>query len=146
MDAIGIMVVKMTSKWPCEVMVWFPKDLNQAYSESDATGIWLTDGSGYSTCVRLVSFNNTEGTFISQNPPNNGACYSGDSFKGKYFKGLFFKSTFNGKEVYWTCTIFDAKDSIAAAKEVADNTDRSTPESSGCGGSSWSRLEQVSNQ
>ena len=127
-------------------MVWFPKDLNQAYSESDATGIWLTDGSGYSTCVRLVSFNNTEGTFISQNPPNNGACYSGDSFKGKYFKGLFFKSTFNGKEVYWTCTIFDAKDSIAAAKEVADNTDRSTPESSGCGGSSWSRLEQVSNQ
>ncbi|MBU45455.1 MAG: hypothetical protein CMN76_19745 [Spirochaetaceae bacterium] len=110
-------------------------------AKSGTTGLWLDDDSSYSSCVRIIQFNNAEGVAITQNPSQNGACFSSDPNKGKYNKVLFFPSTYNGKDVFWNCTIAFGKDTVQAALDAEDTSNRTSPESSGCGSSPWSRLE-----
>jgi hypothetical protein len=107
-------------------------------AKQGSNGVFLTDGSGFSSCAIINQFDNNSGFYIAQNPENNGGCFSGDGNKGRYFKTIFFQ---DGSR-YWTCTIFNAQTSIAAAVALADNTTKTNPGTSGCGGFSWSRIER----
>ena len=107
-------------------------------AKQGANGTILTDGTGFSSCAIINQFDNNAGYYIAQNPENNGGCFSGDTNKGRYFKTIFFQ---DGSR-YWTCTIFSAQTSIAAAVAVVDNTTKTSPGTSGCGGFAWSRIER----
>jgi hypothetical protein len=112
-------------------------------AKSGSNGVILNDSSGFggfSTCSIVTTFDNSSGYYISQNPENNGACFTGDTNKGKFFKTVFFVE---GSK-YWTCTVNGtaAASSQAAAIAVVDNTTKTSPGTGGCGGFSWSRLEK----
>jgi hypothetical protein len=110
-------------------------------AKSGKDGIKLDDDTGYSSCSIIKTFDNKAGFWIGQNPENNGACFDGDGFKGKFFKTVFFKNT-EKENSYWFCTIFEPKNTANEALNVTDNTNRSNPGTTGCGGFSWSRLER----
>jgi hypothetical protein len=110
-------------------------------AKSSSNGVILNDSSafgGFSSCSIVSLFDNTAGTYISQNPENNGACFAGDTNKGRFFKTIFFAE---GTK-YWTCTIFTPVATAAAANAIVDNTIRTNPGVSGCGNFAWSRLER----
>ncbi len=108
-------------------------------------GVLLTDSSGfggYSSCSIIYEFSNTNGIYIAQNPENNGGCFSGDTNKGKYFKTVFFKNTEKSNS-YWTCTInFPGVATQSDATAIVDTTIKTNPGTTGCGSSSWSRIEK----
>ncbi|GBF43841.1 hypothetical protein LPTSP2_31440 [Leptospira ellinghausenii] len=106
-------------------------------------GVQLDDSSafgGYSSCYIIIEFNNSEGSFITQNPENNGGCFAGDTNKGKYNKVFFFKNTAK-ENSYWLCTVAFGK-SYAEAKAQTDTTTKTNPGSSGCGASAFSRYDR----
>jgi hypothetical protein len=107
-------------------------------AKQGSNGVFLTDGTGFSSCAIINQFDNNSGFYIAQNPENNGGCFSGDTNRGRYFKTIFFQ---DGAR-YWTCTIFSAQTTLAAALAVVDNTTRTSPGTTGCGGFAWSRLER----
>ena len=107
-------------------------------AKQNSNGVYVTDGIGYSSCNIIASFDNSSGYYITQNPENNGACFTGDTNKGKFFKTIFFAE---GSK-YWTCTIFTPVATAALAVAVVDNTTNTSPGTSGCGGFAWSRLEK----
>ncbi len=107
-------------------------------SRSGSNGVYLTDGIGFSSCSIINQFDNNVGFYVSQNPENNGGCFTGDTNRGRYFKTIFFAEGTR----YWTCTIFNPQTTAAAAAALADNTTRTSPGTSGCGGFSWSRMER----
>ncbi|MBL0263560.1 MAG: hypothetical protein IPQ05_06685 [Leptospiraceae bacterium] len=107
-------------------------------AKQNSNGVILTDGVGYSSCYLIVQFDNSSGYYITQNPENNGGCFSPDTNKGKFLKTVFFAE---GTK-YWTCTIYTPVATAAAAVAVADNTTRTSPGTTGCGGFAWSRLEK----
>ena len=106
-------------------------------------GTWLDDSSefgGFSTCKIIVQYDQTSGILITQNPPNNGACFSNDTNKGKYSKTIYFLSS---SKYYYCETNYGKSNSSEAlsATYKADKTNLLT----GCGdlNSPWSRLEKV---
>jgi hypothetical protein len=114
--------------------------------KSGSKGLLLSDSSGFggfSSCSILEKFENNAGYYITQNPINNGACFTGDTNKGKYFKVVFFKNTDKANS-YWYCNLnaSASKNSIEEAEAVEDNAVRTSPGSSGCGSFSWSRIEK----
>ncbi|HMV44357.1 MAG TPA: hypothetical protein PK079_04900 [Leptospiraceae bacterium] len=110
-------------------------------AKSGSNGVILNDSSGfggYSSCAIVTAFDNSAGYYVSQNPENNGGCFAGDTNKGKFFKTIFFAE---GSK-YWTCTINTPVATSALAVAVTDNTTKTSPGTTGCGGFSWSRLEK----
>ncbi|MCW7479702.1 hypothetical protein [Leptospira kanakyensis] len=106
-------------------------------------GVQLEDSSGfggYSGCYIIIEFNNAEGSFITQNPENNGGCFAGDTNKGKYNKVFFFKNT-DKNNSYWVCTVAFGK-TYDEAKAQADTSTKTNPGSSGCGASAFSRYDK----
>ncbi|XDD46066.1 hypothetical protein AB3N60_15320 [Leptospira sp. WS39.C2] len=106
-------------------------------------GLQLDDSSGfggYSSCYIIIEFNNAEGSFITQNPENNGGCFAGDTNKGKYNKVFFFKNTAK-ENSFWLCTVAFGK-TYAEAKAQADTSTKTNPGSSGCGASAFSRYDR----
>lgn len=106
-----------------------------------APGILFVDAASFNSRALIYEFDNSADYYIAQNPPNAGG-FNGDANKGKYFKIVFFGDGSGTK--YWYCTLnaTSPSDSIAAARAVVDNADRSSPDSAGCGGFSWTRLEK----
>jgi hypothetical protein len=108
-------------------------------------GLMLTDSTdfgGYSSCSILNEFDNGNGSYIFQNPENNGACFAGDTNKGKYFKTVFFKNTEKDNS-YWYCTLnFPGVATLELARAVSDTSTKTSPGTSGCGSSAWSRLDK----
>ncbi|MCG6144396.1 hypothetical protein ND856_01005 [Leptospira bandrabouensis] len=119
-------------------------DTISTYSaKSGSKGLQLDDSSGfggYSSCYIIIEFNNAEGSFITQNPENNGGCFAGDTNKGKYNKVFFFKNTAK-ENSYWICTVAFGK-TYDVAKAQADTTTKTNPGSSGCGASAFSRIDK----
>ncbi|MBM9592474.1 hypothetical protein JWG41_19810 [Leptospira sp. 201903075] len=106
-------------------------------------GLQLDDSSafgGFSSCYIIIEFNNAEGSFITQNPENNGGCFAGDTNKGKYNKVFYFKNTAK-ENSYWLCTVAFGK-TYDVAKAQADTSTRTNPGSSGCGASAFSRYDK----
>lgn len=104
-------------------------------------GLQLDDSSlGYSSCYIIIEFNNSEGSFITQNPENNGACFPGDTSKGKYNKVFYFRNT-EKENSFWLCTVAFGV-TYEVAKAQTDTSDRSNPGSGGCGVSSFSRYDR----
>ncbi|MCU0823878.1 MAG: hypothetical protein MUF77_04485 [Leptospira sp.] len=103
-------------------------------------GIQLDDSTGFSSCYIIIEFNNTEGSLITQNPENNGACFAGDTNKGKYNKVFFFRNTAK-ENSYWSCTVAFGK-TLEEAKAQTDTSNRTNPGTAGCGGFSFTRLER----
>lgn len=123
----------------------------ESISAKSGTGVWISDAACLSRY--LVSYyDNGAGIVITQNPESGGAFNDGgtggscgafsDSNKGKYNKVVFFSDTFNDQNVIWSCTVAFGQNSLQEALEASDTSDRTNPESSGCGGFSWSRLER----
>lgn len=114
------------------------------YYPSSRNEVILTDGVSsfgtYSSCSLLKSF--TGDSFVTQNPENNGGCYSGDTSKGKYFKTVYFTHT-DGK--IYTCTLNGLNPALSQveAEAIEDTSNRSDPGTGGCSGFSWSRIERV---
>lgn len=106
-------------------------------------GVQLDDSSGfggYTSCYIIVEFNNSEGSFITQNPENNGACFSPDGNKGKYNKVFYFKNTAKENSI-WLCTVAFGL-TLDAARTQTDTSNRSNPSASGCGASAFSRYDR----
>lgn len=106
-------------------------------------GIQLDDSTGFggfNSCYIIIEFNNAEGSFITQNPENNGACFTGDTNKGKFNKVFFFKNT-NKENSYWSCTVAFGK-TLAEAQAQTDTSTRTNPGSAGCGTSAFSRYDR----
>ncbi|TGL17479.1 hypothetical protein EHQ46_16560 [Leptospira yanagawae] len=106
-------------------------------------GLQLDDSSGfggYSSCYIIIEFNNSEGSFITQNPENNGGCFTGDTNKGKYNKVFFFKNTAK-ENSFWLCTVAFGK-TYEEAKAQTDTSTKTNPGSSGCGASAFSRYDR----
>lgn len=112
-------------------------------------GVWLDDSSGfggYSSCKLIVEFNSAAGYLITQNPPNNGACFSGDTRKGLYSKTIFKKST-TVANAYNTCEYTFGNSSVATAIAADSSQVNNSNLTTGCvssfGASPWTRLEKV---
>lgn len=106
-------------------------------------GLQLDDSrgfGGYSSCYIIIEFNNSEGSFITQNPENNGACFTGDTNKGKYNKVFFFRNTAK-ENSYWSCTVAFGK-TLEEAKAQTDTSNRTNPGTAGCGASAFSRYDR----
>ncbi len=105
----------------------------------NGTGTWLDDSSGgYSSCKLIIQYNQTLGILITQNPPNNGACFSNDTNKGKYSKTIYFLSS----SKYYFCETTFGKSTASEALSATYTADK-TNLTTGCGDfkSAWSRLE-----
>ena len=104
-------------------------------------GTWLDDSSGfggYSSCKLIIQYDQTLGILITQNPSNNGACFSNDTNKGKYSKIIYFLSS----SKYYYCEATYGKSSASEALSATYTADK-TNLLTGCGDfkSAWSRLE-----
>ncbi|MBE7439737.1 MAG: hypothetical protein HS115_14870 [Spirochaetales bacterium] len=114
-----------------DTVVRYPSGLDETvHTDSSAFG-------GYASCEVLKYFNNA-GLLITQNPENYGACFSGDTNKGKYNKSVYFR---DGGRV-WICSVAFGKATFEDALNSADNANRSSPGTAGCGSSAWSRIEK----
>ncbi|MCZ8342584.1 MAG: hypothetical protein O9301_06100 [Leptospira sp.] len=103
-------------------------------------GVQLDDNTGFSSCYLLIEFNNSEGSFITQNPQNNGACFAGDTNKGKYNKIFYFKNP-DKENSFWYCTVAFGK-TLDEARAQVDTSTKSSPGTAGCSGFSFSRLDR----
>jgi hypothetical protein len=111
-------------------------------AKNGQTGLQLDDSTafgGTSSCYVITEFNNTEGSYITQNPENNGACFTGDTNKGKYNKNFFFANTAKSNS-YWSCQVAFGK-TLAEARAQTDTSTRTSPGTAGCGTFAFSRLE-----
>lgn len=111
-------------------------------------GVWLDDSSGfggYSSCKLIVQFNSTIGYIITQNPENNGACFTGDTRKGLYSKTIYKKSS-TVSNAYNYCESTFGKATIAEAISADTSTVNISNLTTGCvssfGASAWSRIEK----
>ena len=108
------------------------------------SGVEVDDGTGFSACYLIAEFSNTSvpGYYVSQNPSSNGACFSPDTNKGKYNYNVFVKDS-SKANTYWVCTIGFGKSSVTEAK-ASSLTNLSTVNltTTGCNGSSWTRMEK----
>lgn len=116
---------------------------------ASSPGVWLDDSSGfggYSNCKLIVEFNSAAGYIITQNPSNNGSCFTGDTRKGLYSKTIFKKSS-TVANAYNTCEYTFGNSSVAAAIAVDSSQVNSSNLTTGCvssfGASAWTRLEKV---
>lgn len=108
-------------------------------AKTGQTGIQLDDATTFSSCYVIIEFNNTEGSYITQNPENNGACFTGDTNRGRYNKVFFFANAGRANS-YWSCTVAFGK-TLAEARSQTDTSTRTSPGTTGCSGFAFSRLE-----
>jgi hypothetical protein len=111
-------------------------------------GVWLDDSSGfggYSSCKLIVQFNSTIGYIITQNPENNGACFTGDTRKGLYSKTIYKKSS-TISNAYNYCESTFGKSTIAEAISADTSSVNISNLTTGCvssfGATAWSRIEK----